>query len=85
MEANRVSPVLGSPKSAGQLLDMYFLDIRSALLETAAAFDRIERAEGGAEIFKDPRINNLKEACEIIKTGRVNRAEQFLTLFSDSK
>ena len=85
MEAKRVSPVLGSPKSATQLLDMYFLDIRSALLETAAAFDRIERAEGGAEIFQDPRFYNLREACDIIKNGKVNRAEQFLTLFSGPK
>lgn len=83
MEANRVNPGLGSPKSAEQLLDMYFLDIRSALLETAAAFDRIERAEGGADIFSDPRIGNLRKAFDIIKNGKVNRAEQFLTLFSD--
>jgi len=75
--------VLESPKSAKQLLDMYFLDIRSALLETAAAFDRIERAEGGAEIFEDPRLGNLKKACDIIKNSRENRAEQFLTLFSE--
>jgi hypothetical protein len=85
MEANHVIPALRSPKSAKQLLDMYFLDVRSALLETAAAFDRIERAAGGAEIFKDPRFNSLKEACDIIKNGKVNRAEQFLTLFSDPK
>ena len=85
MEGSRVSPVLGSAKSAKQLLDMYFLDVRSALLETAAAFDRIERAEGGAEIYKDPRFINLKQACDIIKNGKHNRAEQFLTLFSDPK
>ena len=83
METHRGKSALGSPKSAEQLLDMYFLDVRSALLETAAAFDRIERAEGGAEIFKDPRLRNLKEACDIIKDGTGNRAEKFLTLFSE--
>ena len=83
MEVNRAKPGLGSPKSAQQLLDMYFLDVRSALLETAAAFDRIERAQGGEDIFNDPRIINLRKACDIIKNGKVNRAEQFLTLFSD--
>jgi len=85
METNRGKSALGSPKSAKQLLDMYFLDARSALLETAAVFDRIERAEGGAEIFKDPRLSNLREACDIIKNGKVNRAEQFLTRFSEPK
>jgi hypothetical protein len=83
MESSGGKPVLGSPKSAEQLLDMYFLDIRCALLEAASAFDRIERSQGGEEIFEDPRLKHLKQACDIIKNGRKNRAEQFLTLLSD--
>ena len=74
---------LPSPRTAEELLDIYFLDMRSALLETAAALDRIERAENGSDIFRDPRIGKLTEACEILKGGRKNRTEQFLTLFSD--
>jgi hypothetical protein len=83
MENSGAKPKLRSPKSAEQLLDMYFLDVRCALLETAAAFDRIERSDGGEEIFGDPRLRSLLEACDIIKNGQRNRAEQFLTLFSD--
>lgn len=83
MESSGAKPKLRSPKSAGQLLDMYFLDVRCALLETAAAFDRIERSDGGEEIFGDPRLKRLLEACDIIKNGKRNRAEQFLTLFSN--
>ena len=83
METDRLKPVLGSPKSAKELLDMYFLEMRSALLETAAAFDRIERAAGGTEIFKDPRFDNLRQACDIVKNGEHSRAEQFQILFSD--
>ncbi len=74
---------LGAPKSAKELLDMYFLDVRCALLETAAAFDRIERAEGGKEITADSRFQNLIKALDLIKIGKDNRAEQFLMLFSD--
>jgi hypothetical protein len=74
---------LGSPKLARELLDMYFLDLRSALLETAATLDRIERAEGAAEAFKDPRVKKLMDACNILQNGKRNRAEQFLLLFSD--
>ncbi len=48
--------VLDVPKTSKELLDMYFLDMRSALLETAAALDRIERAEGGVNIFGDLRL-----------------------------
>ena len=75
--------VLGAPKTSKELLDMYFLDIRSALLETAAALDRIERAEGGVNIFGDLRLKNIIEACDLIRNGRGNRAEQFQLLFSD--
>lgn len=73
----------GSPLDAKILLDMYFLDIRSALLETAAAFDRIERARGGKQALEDPRVRKLFAACGIIReTGSTDRAERFLTLFS---
>jgi hypothetical protein len=75
--------VLGSPKKAKELLDLYFLEARSALLETAAIFDRIERAGGGAEVFSDPRLSKLMEACKVLRYGKGNRAEQFLLLFSD--
>ncbi len=57
--------VSGSPKTAEELLEIYFLDMRSALLETAAAMDRIERAENGVDVLKDPRILMLKQACEM--------------------
>ena len=83
MESSGAKPKLRSPKSAKQLLDMYFLDARCALLETAAAFDRIERADGGDEIFSDPRLKRLLEACDIIKNSKQNRVERFLTLLSD--
>lgn len=77
-------PLFRSPKSAEDLLDMYFLDMRSALLETAATLDRIERAEGGKDIFADPRLKNIREACDIIKKSNNNRAEQFQMLFSET-
>ena len=83
MENEQRRSSLNSPKSAEELLDMYFLDMRSALLETAAALDRIERADGGIDISSDPRLKSIKEACDIIKNGKDNRAEQFLLLFSE--
>lgn len=75
--------VLDVPKTSKELLDMYFLDMRSALLETAAALDRIERAEGGVNIFGDLRLKNIIEACDLIRNSKGNRAEQFQLLFSD--
>jgi hypothetical protein len=43
-----------SPKTAQELLDIYYLDIRCALLETAAALDRMERAGNWENAKKDP-------------------------------
>ena len=80
---NHKKAALGSPKTAEELLEIYFLDMRSALLETAAAMDRIERAENGDSVSKDPRILKLNQAFEILKNGKENRAKQFLVLFSD--
>ena len=77
-------PVLRSPKTAEELLDMYFLDARSHMLETAAILDRIERAHGGAEALDDSRLKKLRDVCDILKTSSGNRAEQFLMLFSEN-
>lgn len=72
-----------SPRTAEQLLDMYYLEARSYLLETAAILDRIERADGGDQILADKRIRELFETCRILTDGSKNRTEQFLTLLSE--
>ncbi|MDY0220348.1 MAG: hypothetical protein RBR67_04355 [Desulfobacterium sp.] len=77
-------PGLTPPKAAVALLDRYYLEARSHLLETAAILDRIERASGGSQALEDPRIKNLFQAFEIIKQKRGNRAEQFLRILSIS-
>lgn len=84
MTVNLKKPVLRSPKTAEELLDMYFLDARSQMLETAAILDRIERAEGGSEAMDDHRLKKLRDVCDILKNCSGNRAEQFLMLFSDA-
>jgi hypothetical protein len=56
--------------------------MRSALLETAAALDRIDRAKGAAFVREDPRLRRLLKACDIIKEEKGRRAEEFLVLFS---
>jgi hypothetical protein len=80
---NSAEPILGSPKTAEDLLEIYFLHMRSALLETAATMDRIQRAENGNEILEDPRIQKLQKSCAVLKSGKSGRAEQLLRLLSD--
>lgn len=76
--------ILRPPKTAQELLDMYFLDVRSHLLETAAFLDRCQRASGGDRILEDSRIAELIQAIEILKDDNPNRAEKFLLHFSEN-
>ena len=73
---------MSSPKTAAELLDMFYLDMRSALVETAATFDRIQRAEGGAEVMKDPRMEALRSMGALLQSDDPGRARRFLESLS---
>jgi hypothetical protein len=74
----------GAPLSAAELLDMYYLDLRSALLEAAAGLDRIQQAQGGEEAMKDPRVAALRQAGDIVGSEAPGRAERFQHLLSEA-
>lgn len=76
------NPGLGSPKSAEDLLDMYYLPMRSALMEVAAGLDRIQRAGEDGDLPPDPRLANLREACLVIASPEEGRSERFQHLLS---
>ncbi len=80
--ANRQPARLPAGKTAPELLDMYFLDARMHLLETAAMLDRLERARNFDEIEADPRLGKLREAALLLADGHPERAERFQRLFS---
>lgn len=69
-------------KNGGELLDLYYLDMRSALLETAAAFDRLQRADALNPIMDDQRIHLLRSACRLLAGEEAGRTERILQLFS---
>jgi hypothetical protein len=73
---------LPSPKTAAELLDMYYLELRCNLIEAAATFDRIERAPGWNEAQDDPRMLKLRESLAVLGSSGPDRAERFLKLFS---
>jgi len=70
---------LKSPKNAVELLDLYYHDMRSHLLEVAAAFDRIERA---GEV-DDPRLSALRKVAKIAVDNQPDRAVRFLEALSE--
>jgi hypothetical protein len=62
-----------------QLLDLYFIEARSKLIEVAAFLDRIERAEGP----DDFRMTGFKRALADLAQGKPSRAETVLLTLSD--
>ncbi|GAB4130447.1 MAG: hypothetical protein Kow0040_08270 [Thermogutta sp.] len=71
-----------------QVMDAYFLDVRSMILEIAAALDRHDTAaekaaSGGAA--DDPRRRKIEEAVRILASQGPcgDRVERILLLFSD--
>ncbi len=70
---------LNIPKSGDQLLEMEYLDIRSHLLEVAAAFDRIERAGGST----DERLGKMRRLGQLAVDNEKHRAKRFLKTLSE--
>jgi len=66
--------------SAPEVLNREFLEIRCKILDLAAAFDRLDRADGS--VTDDPRVARLREALSIVLEQTADRAEQVQMVFS---
>ena len=62
-----------------QLLDLYFLEARSKLIDLAAFLDRVDRGTGEADF----RFGALKSALASLQGPEANRTEQVLLSLSD--
>ena len=62
-----------------QVLDLYFMDARSKLIDLAAFLDRVERAEGK----EDFRLTAFREALKALRGTQKEKAKQVLLAFSD--
>ncbi len=71
---------MSTPHTAAEILEREFLVVRAKLLETAAAFDRLDRAEGS--VANDPRRQELRQALDVLAADAPNRAEKLQLLFS---
>jgi hypothetical protein len=67
-------------QGAPEILDREFLPLRAKLLEVAAAMDRIRRGEGSVD--DDPRMQQIRQALQLLATADGNLAEQFQMVFS---
>jgi hypothetical protein len=62
-----------------QVLDLYFMDARSKLIDVAAFLDRVQRAEGNSDF----RLEAFRQALERLNSESPERAKQVLLAFSD--
>lgn len=62
-----------------QVLDLYFIDARSKLIDLAAFLDRVEQA-GGSEDF---RMSAFRQALSRLEQNQRDKAKQVLLAFSD--
>ena len=62
-----------------QILDLYFMDARSKLIDLAAFLDRVDRA-GGEPDF---RLTAFRQALRELDRNEPRRAKQVLMAFSD--
>jgi hypothetical protein len=62
-----------------QVLDLYFMDARSKLIDLAAFLDRVDRADGA----EDFRMTALRTALKELTSGNKEKAKQVLLALSD--
>ncbi len=67
-------------RSAADVLNREFLEMRCKILELAAAMDRLDRGSGN--VADDPRLAKIREALEVVADERGDRAEQVQLIFS---
>jgi hypothetical protein len=68
------------PLTAPAVLNREFLELRAKILELAASFDRLDRAEGA--VADDARVAKLRRGLEIVLSDEADRAERVQLLFS---
>lgn len=73
---------LACPMTGVQLIDEYFIENRTRLLDLAAFLDRLDRAADPA-VVSDFRMQAFREALRILSDLNGDRVEQIQRIFSD--
>ena len=70
-----------SPMTPEQVIDQYFIENRTKMLDLAAFLDRLDRAGGQAK--DDFRMTAFRDALRVLAAGKPARVLQIQTIFSD--
>jgi hypothetical protein len=71
-----------SPRSGTGLIDEYFIENRTRLLEVASYLDRLDRS-GDAAAVGDFRMQAFREALGVLCSADSGRIERIQMIFSD--
>jgi hypothetical protein len=73
-----------TPLPALRVLDQFYLEARSKLLDLAATLDRLDRGEDGdgTKAAADPRVERIRQALLTLLEQGAGRAERVQRLFS---
>jgi hypothetical protein len=71
-----------SPRSGTGLIDEYFIENRTRLLEVASYLDRLDRS-GDASVAGDFRMRAFRDALEVLCSDAPGRVEKIQMIFSD--
>ena len=72
-----------SPLHASEIMQKYFIENRSRLLDLAAYLDRIQRAESSTSAFEDERIQCLLRGVAELLRSSSDRVDRIQNIFSD--
>jgi len=71
------------PLTTGQIIDEYFIENRTRLLELAAFLERIDRSVDGADAQEDFRMATFHQALHILASNATDKMDQIQLIFSD--
>lgn len=73
-----------SPKTGKQLVDEYFIENRTRILEIAAFLDRLDRV-GDGQAHGDYRVRAFRQCLEVLASGDYPRMPQIQMILSDPR
>lgn len=65
------------------VLDLYFIENRSKILDLAAFIDRFSRSAAGGDAASDPRWRGVLRALQVLVDRDAEKARRILELWSD--
>jgi hypothetical protein len=71
------------PLTTRQVIDEYFIENRTRILELAAFLDRLERSVDGVAWASDFRMQAFSRALDVLAATSTDKMKQVQLLFSD--